>query len=819
MAVVRIMSFALDITTTPKLGYSPRKRKEEHTMPNKPDDPRLCDLLQQEQSLTHGDVVLVFYPCDVGVKRNGGRAGASAGPAIFLQHFCRMGSLQNPEFRADLSQLELSYYIVPLDDLKLEDEEEEKVGDPLEQAHDRLTAAVTTVFESGGFPIVIGGGNDQSVANWRALCDNKASKKRRRKIGVINIDAHLDVRPKVKNGQWSHSGSPFRQILEESSSNENNDTATILYEFAAQGSQCSQQHANYVHQKGGTIYWFSQIRDCAASKFETILIMLQQSVDDIFVSFDLDSIRCCDCPGVSCPANTGLTAQDALDIMKIAGRFAFAADGGIVKMVDISELNPLVEDYVTPRLVVQMVYHFLLGYCGEQQRRRVAMAASPPPLLSHRHRIKYRLRISHLNQLVRVEDKSNQGFRVGKEMKDLEVIEDATILVDVQGVISYAGPAANAPKDIDSSQIETEIDGHGKAAIPGLCDAHTHSVWAGDRVHEFAMKLAGATYMDIHKLGGGINFTVRHTREADEESLYHTLVGRLKQMHATGTTLVECKSGYGLDTETELKMLRVIDRAQRRLSFIDVVGNFCGAHSIPEGSTEAQAVDTVVNEMIPALSLEQSGERLSSVKFIDVFAEAGVFSTESAEKVLSAGADIGLLGNFHGDELSYQACGELAGRLKHCRSVSHLEHVSEEGIVALKDSNTAAVLLPTTAFLLRIEPPPARKLIDGGVPVALGSDFNPNAHCSSMAHVMNLACITLNMSVEEALVASTLNAAYSMDKQKTHGSLEVGKKADIVVINSPRWEHIIYQFGGVPPLNAVIKDGVPTFLHTNDNLR
>jgi len=278
-------------------------------------------------------------------------------------------------------------------------------------------------------------------------------------------------------------------------------------------------------------------------------------------------------------------------------------------------------------------------------------------------------------------------------------------------------------------------------------------------------------------------------------------------MNRLGTTLVECKSGYGLETEAEFKMMRVIDRAQHELPFIDIVGNFCGAHSIPEGSTEERATNDVVNEMIPALAKEKEEGRLSSIKLIDVFAEDGVFGRESTRKILAAGANIGLLGNFHGDELTYQGCGELAGELQ-CRAVSHCEHVSEEGMAAMKKSHTAAVLLPTTAYALRITPPPARKLIDTGVPVALGSDFNPNAHCMSMPHVMNLACVTMKMTVEEALVASTLNAAYSMGMQETHGSLEIGKHGDIVIVDVPRWEHVIYQFGGLPPLFAVIKDGV-----------
>lgn len=803
------------------------------TFTSKPGDIRLGDLLynKEEESLIYGDIVLILYPCDLGVIRNGGRYGAKFGPSTVLEHMRRMGCVQNPEYNINLTNLKLSYYTIPLDDLNLieEDNKEDNKEDSddidiLEIIHERLTQAVKIVLDNHSVPIVIGGGNDQSIANWRALqryiiTTTKNDDDMTTTIGVINIDAHLDVRPLIdKKGKYklSHSGSPFRQILEESKSTTKLIT-TKLYEFGVQGSQCSQEHANYVTDNhNGTIFWFKDIKDNVPSKFQMILNHNSMSPQDNtttswFISFDIDSIQSSDCPGVSCPSTIGLTAQDALNIMYIAGITSQ------VQLIDISELNPLVENYRSPRLVVQMIYYFLLGYVqrnnnNNNNKSLVANSSSTiPKSISLPVKKQYRLRIHNINQIICVEDKWKQGYRVGHDMKELNVIKDGTILVDLNGRISFVGSTNDAP-NITKDQIEVDINGYGKSVIPGLCDSHTHAVWDGDRVHEFVMKLAGATYMDIHNMGGGINFTVQHTQNATATKLYDSLKYRLQQMSQTGTTLIEIKSGYGLNTETELKMLHVIDQAQQNLSFIDIVGNFCGAHSIPQNQTEEQAVDTIINEMIPTIAVEQSKGHLSCVKLIDVFAEKGVFSTEVAEKILLEGNKIGLLGNFHGDELSYQACGELAGKLKCCRAVSHLEHISDEGIVAMKESNTVAVLLPTTAFMLRITPPPARKLIDSGVPVALGSDFNPNAHCSSMAYVMNLACVTMKMSVEEALVASTLNAAYSMDMHNTHGSLEVGKHADMLLINAPRWEHIIYQFGTVPPLSAVIKDGVPTFL-------
>lgn len=735
---------------------------------SKPGDARLGDLLEKG---LNGDIVFVLYPCDIGVKRNGGRVGARVGPAKFLYFLKRIGSTENEEYRVNLSWLRLSYAMVSLDDLEEDD---------LEEAHVRLAETVSKVFANGGLPFVVGGGNDQSYCNWLALRESIDDSTAL--TGVVNVDAHLDVRP-VINGR-GNSGTPFRQILEHDSV-----STTSFTEFAAQASQCSKTHADYVKSKGGTILWLKDVIGDAPAKFECVLSDWEsRNIQHGFVSFDLDSIKASDCPGVSCPANTGLSAEDALGIMRAAG------ESPTVKLVDVSEMNPLIEEYITPRLAVNMAYNFLIGYC-KRRKRMIRSGTLPRP---------YRLRISHLSQLVCVEDVQKQGFRTGRHMSELSIIDDGTIIVDQNGIVSYAGSTTDAPS-VDECDIDTDMDGRNKSAIPGLCDAHTHSVWAGDRVHEFAMKLAGASYMDIHKIGG-ISYTVKHTRAADEETLYKDLISRLKCMNVMGTTLVECKSGYGLDTDTEMKMLRVIDRAQRNMSTIDIVGNFCGAHSIPDDSTEEEAMDTVVNEMIPALAKEQAEGRLSCVKLIDVFAEDGVFNPESTRLVLEAGEAIGLLGNFHGDELTYQGCGELAGKLK-CRAVSHLEHVSDEGIAAMGESQTAAVLLPTTAYALRIKPAPARKLIDNDVPVALGSDFNPNAHCLSMPHVMNLACITMKMTVEEALVASTLNAAYSMNMQETHGTLEIGKHGDMVLVDAPRWEHVIYQFGGPPPISVVIKDG------------
>uniref|UniRef100_A0A8C5NQ30 Probable imidazolonepropionase n=1 Tax=Junco hyemalis TaxID=40217 RepID=A0A8C5NQ30_JUNHY len=373
------------------------------------------------------------------------------------------------------------------------------------------------------------------------------------------------------------------------------------------------------------------------------------------------------------------------------------------------------------------------------------------------------------------------------------------------GCIKAVGQADVIRNEFSEATFERIIDCSGKCVLPGLVDAHTHPVWAGDRVHEFAMKLAGASYMEIHQAGGGIHFTVEHTRAASEAELLAGLQQRLGRMLRAGSTLVECKSGYGLDLHTELKMLRAIERA-RTSTDIGISSTYCGAHAVPRGKTAAEATDDIINNHLPKLKeLKLSGE--IQVNNIDVFCEKGVFDLESTRRILQAGKDIGLQINFHGDELHPMKSAELGAELG-ARAISHLEEVSDEGIVAMARAKCAAVLLPTTAYMLRLKQPQARKMLEEGVIVALGSDFNPNAYCFSMPMVMHLACVNMKMSMNEALAAATINAAYALGKSDTHGSLEVGKQGDLLIINSSRWEHLIYQFGGHEALiNYVIVKG------------
>ncbi|MGC9553862.1 MAG: imidazolonepropionase [Thermoplasmatota archaeon] len=344
------------------------------------------------------------------------------------------------------------------------------------------------------------------------------------------------------------------------------------------------------------------------------------------------------------------------------------------------------------------------------------------------------------------------------------------------------------------------IDARGKTLLPGWVDSHTHVVFAGSREFELDLKLQGATYREIAARGGGIGYTVQQTRRASEERLQAEAEPRLDAMLAHGTTTAEVKSGYGLDTKSEVKMLRTVRHLNERHP-VDLVPTFMGAHAIPPGVDREDYVRLVREEMIPRVAEEQLAV------FCDVFCEEGYFSVEESRAILQAGREHGLTPRVHADELSDSGGAELAAELK-AASADHLLMASPRGLKKMARAGVPAVLLPAVPFsLMQKRYAPARKMLDLGLEVALATDLNPNCWTENMQFVIQLACFAMSMTPREAIHGATLGGARVLGLEREVGSIEVGKKADLLLVNAPSHLFVPYHFG-VNLVETVIKDGV-----------
>jgi imidazolonepropionase len=389
--------------------------------------------------------------------------------------------------------------------------------------------------------------------------------------------------------------------------------------------------------------------------------------------------------------------------------------------------------------------------------------------------------------------------RRGVAQGDMSPMRDAVVAAS-QGEIVYVGPAASAGERIDLQPGATRVDATGCTVLPGFVDPHTHLVFAGDRRTELERRLGGASYAEIAAEGGGILATVRATRAASEGELIDGGRLRLDEMLACGTTTCEAKSGYGLTTDSELKQLRAI-RALDRQHAVDITATFLGAHEIPPEyrTRRADYVSLIVDEMIPSVAAERAAD------WCDVFCETGVFTPDEAVSILEAGARAGLKPRIHADELAASGGSQVAARVG-ARSADHLVFVDEAGADGLAGSGACAVLLPSASFYLKLGRfAPARMLMARGVPVALATDVNPGGGFSpSIPFAMALGCFAMGMTLEEALVAATLNAAWSIDRAHAVGSLEPGRLMDAVVVNGTLVELLRV---GVPAIRMVIKRG------------
>lgn len=390
--------------------------------------------------------------------------------------------------------------------------------------------------------------------------------------------------------------------------------------------------------------------------------------------------------------------------------------------------------------------------------------------------------------------------RRGHDQADARPLSNASILA-VDGTIVYVGPSADVTRHLPAGTAVHELDASGRTVVPGFVDPHTHVIFGGDRREELRRRLAGATYAEIASAGGGILSTVRDTRAATDGELADASRARLDDMLRAGTTTAEAKSGYGLDPESELKMLRVIRQLDREHP-IDLVATFMGAHEIPaeHRANRRFYIDQVVRQMIPAVA----GDGLA--EWCDVFCENGVYTPEETIEILEAGKRHGLKARVHADELA-ESGGSLVAAQVGARSADHLLYTGPRGIEAMRDAGVVATFLPIAAFYLKIgRYAPAREFISAGVPVALATDLNPGGGFSpSMPFAMSLACFAMRMTMEEALVAATINAAYAVDRHDRVGSLEPGKRLDAVMLDGDAVDLLKV---GVPAIQTVVKNGV-----------
>ena len=406
--------------------------------------------------------------------------------------------------------------------------------------------------------------------------------------------------------------------------------------------------------------------------------------------------------------------------------------------------------------------------------------------------------IKNIDKLFTVSN--NSKLKKGLDMKKLPFIENAWIIINDDLIFDFGN--MNDWKGIDNWNEFEIIDAENGTVLPSWCDSHTHIVFSGSREQEFVDKINGLSYEEIAKKGGGILNSSMVIKNTTEEELYQQSMIRIDEVIKGGTGAIEIKSGYGLETEQEIKMLRVIKRI-KETSPITVKSTFLGAHAVPirYKNDPDEYVRIVTDEMIPQISKEELAD------YIDVFCDKGFFTVDQTEKILKTGLNYGLKGKIHANELAYSG-GIQVGVKMGAISVDHLEFTSEKEINCLKESKTIPTLLPSTAFFLGLDYPPARKMIDSGLPIALASDYNPGSSPSgNIEFIFSLACIKLKMNPEEVINALTINGAHAMELQNEFGSIEKGKKANLIITKKiPSIAFIPYSFGK-SLINKVIIEG------------
>jgi len=404
------------------------------------------------------------------------------------------------------------------------------------------------------------------------------------------------------------------------------------------------------------------------------------------------------------------------------------------------------------------------------------------------------LAVLHASQLVTLA--GPQQPRAGSDMSDLAIIRDGGMLI-TDGKIDIVGLSDRIEKNASSAEI---IDAGGRVVLPGFVDAHTHLVFAGNRLDDFERRARGETYEQIAKAGGGIWSTVEKTRAASGDELFAQAQKHTEWFLRCGTTTVEAKSGYGLTVEDELKILRVMSRLNEETP-LEIVPTFLGAHAVPREMDADEYIELVIDEMLPRIATEKLAE------FCDVFCERGYFDVKKSRRILTAARELGLRLRIHADQLTSSGGAKLAAELE-ATTADHLEKTDEQGIAAMKSVGVQPVLLPGSVYALgSTDYPRAREMIEAGLAVVIATDFNPGSSpTASMPMILSLACTQMKMSPPEAITAATINAAYSLNRGDRIGSLERGKLANFSVFDCEDYRELAYWFG-TPQTHSVYVKG------------
>jgi imidazolonepropionase len=404
--------------------------------------------------------------------------------------------------------------------------------------------------------------------------------------------------------------------------------------------------------------------------------------------------------------------------------------------------------------------------------------------------------INNANELLTLSGNSSCP-KTGKQMEDLGIIPNGSLAVSKDKII-VCGSSDEVIDHVLKTPDTIEIDASNKVVMPGFIDSHTHLVFAGSRENEFEQRIKGTSYLNILKSGSGILNTVRATRAASKEELIKKSLKHLDTMLKFGTTTIEAKSGYGLTIEDESKQLQVMEELNK-IHPIDIIPTFLVHTTPPEFNSREEYIDFVINNMLPEIQ--------SSAEYCDIFCEHDVFNLDQSRQVLAAAGKLGFKLKIHADQLTDTGCAQLATKL-HATSAGHLDNISREGLDAMANSETIAVLLPGASFFLGSDTyAPASEMISKGIAVALGTDFNPGScPTESMQIILTLACIKMKMSPAQAINAATINAAHAINRADIIGSLEVGKRADIIILDVSNHKCIPYHFG-VNLVYNVVKKG------------